>query len=226
MSRKAWRTWHRGPRPVQHLALIDQLPQHAPDRRIVERLLRGVEAIGAGKHIAAGEVDDLHLGVLLENRQQIERRILHVIHFAGLQRGCGGRAIGNDANFQRVDVDALAAGQEVGRFGTRHIIGEFFQDHAIAGAVIGLAVDERSRAYDFGDALIGGCPGDTLGHHEGDGADRIAERVDHQARGLFQRQHESPGVIRFERSGDGERFAGRARCAGPSAAAMRRSPLL
>jgi hypothetical protein len=72
--------------PVQHLALIDQLPQHAPDRRIVERLLRGVEAIGAGKHVASGEVDDLHLGVLFENRQQIERRVLHVIHFAGLQR--------------------------------------------------------------------------------------------------------------------------------------------
>ena len=190
--------------PVHHLALIDQLPQHAPDRRIVERLLRGVEAIGAGKHVAAGEVDDLHLGVLFENRQQIERRVLHEIHFAGLQRGCRRRTIGNDANFQRVDVDALAAGQEVGGLGTRHIIGEFLQDHAIAGTVIGLAVDERTGAYDFGDALIGRRLGHALGHHESDGADGIAERVDHQARGLFQRQHERLGIAGFERRSDRE----------------------
>jgi hypothetical protein len=83
-----------------------------------------------------------------------------------------------------------------------------------------LAVDERAGADDLGDALVAGRLGNALGHHEGDGADGIAERVDDEAGRLLQRQHESFRIRRLERGCDRE-DATAERAAGAPAAQRR-----
>jgi hypothetical protein len=99
----------------------------------------------------------------------------------------------------------------------RHVVGELLQDHAVAGAVIGLAVDERPGADDLGDALVAGRLGNALRHHEGDRADGIGERVDDEAGRLLQRQHEGLGIGRLQRRRDREDAAAERAAGAPAA---------
>ena len=107
----------------------------------------------------------LTLFVLLEQRQHVERQVLHVIDLARHQRVGAGRLVGHDAERELVDLDVLAAGQEVGRSLARHVGGIALQHHGAAGPPLVLQETERAGADGIADALVGRRRRQPRRHH-------------------------------------------------------------
>jgi hypothetical protein len=96
--------------------------------------------------------------------------------------------------FDAIDLDDLAAGQRRGRLGTRLVLGVLDVDDLVAGLPFVTLEHERSRAGVVGDLLVVRRRRDARRHDERHGRTGLAQRFEYQTVGLFQLQHEGPGV--------------------------------
>ncbi len=131
---------------------------------------------------------------LLEDRDQVVRRLLDDVDLA---RGDGIHLllrVGHLDDLDAINLDDLAAGQARGRLGTRLVLEVLGVDVLLAGLGLGVDIDERARADLAVDLLEGVGVGHLLRHHERNLRRRLAERVEHQAVGLLQNHLEGLGV--------------------------------
>ena len=188
----------------QRRVLVGELPQHAPHRRIVERRRRVVEAEVALELMETAQSHELHAPLLLEQRQHVERQVLHVVDLAHHQGVGAGRLVGHDPQHETVDVHLLAAGEEVGLLLARHVVGIAFQHHRIARPPLALDEAERSRADRLGDALVARRGGETFRQHDRQRRVRLAQHVEQERERLLEDEFEGLGVDGIERGHVGQ----------------------
>ena len=121
-----------------------------------------------------------------KDRDEVRRRLLVPIGFAGVERGRGGRRVGNVEPLDAVDLGHLAAGGEARRLLARHVIGVLDKDRLVAGLPLLLDEFERAGPDRLGDLLVGVGLGQPLRHHERHVARQLAERVEDQRERGFQ----------------------------------------
>ena len=103
------------------VVLIDRHQHRAADRDVVERRMQMVEAQDAVEPGGIGAADR-DVGIAPQQRHKVGLDLLVPIDLTCLQRGGGGRRVGNHAPFQAVEVRDLAAGGPFGGFCARHIV--------------------------------------------------------------------------------------------------------
>ena len=131
---------------------------------------------------------------LLQDRDQVVRRLLDQVDLAGDQRVHLLLRVGHLDDLDPVDLDHLAAGQARGGLAARLVLGVLEVDVLLAGLGLGVDVDEGARADLAVDLLERVGVGDRLGIMKGTCELRLAERVEHQAVGLLQHHLEGLGV--------------------------------
>ena len=161
--------------------------------------------------------------LLLEQRQHVERQVLHVVDLARHQRVGAGRLVGHDPQHELVDLDTLAAGQEVRRLGARHVVGIALQHHRVAGPPLVL---EETNGPEPTIRRCAGRParGDPLRHHERQRRVGLAEHLEHQRKRLLQGEVEGLGVVGVERAVSAISILPQRVRAPPALAARPRSP--
>ena len=151
-------------------------------------------------HIAEridGGDDDV--GILGEDRDEVDGGLLVPVDFAGVERGRRGRGVGDIEPFDPVDLDHLAAGGKARRLLARHIVGVFDEHRLVAGNPFLLDEFERPGADRLRNLLERVGLGEPLGHHERHVARQFAERVEHQRKRRLERDGEAFLVVRGNR---------------------------
>ena len=148
------------------------------------------------------KVSILMSGIGRQHRQQVPRRILDEVEIARLQRVHRGLRVRHGDPFDAVDLHDLAAGGPARRLLARHIVGVLLVDRLHARLELGLDELERAGADLLGDLLAGRRLGEPLRHHEGHIGRGLGDRLQHQAVGLLQFQHDGLGVGRLDAGGE------------------------
>ena len=166
---------------LQEVLLVQCHDDRLAHLDVVERLGHRVEA----ERILVAEripVDQLDVGILAQNRQQVVRRLLDEVDLAGDQRVDGGLLVGDLLPFDAVDLRHLAAGQTRHGLRARLVLVPFHVDGLVARLPFVLLEHERSRSRVVGDLLVRTCRGDALRHHERHVGRRLAEPGQHEPR--------------------------------------------
>ena len=162
------------------VGLADRLQQSATDRRVVERR---IEVIQSHARDLAGRVlgENVDVGVLLEQRHEVLRRVLPPIHLVVLQRARRRRGIGDHVPLDAVEVDDLGSGRPVRRATlARLVVSEPVVDHLRSHNPFLRVEPEWPAADHLGHLRERVRPGQPLRHHGGEVAGRLAERVRQQ----------------------------------------------
>ena len=184
---------------AQKVLLGDRIHRRLPGLQVVERRVKVVEA---HDDLAALGVPAVELDVLvgLQQREQIGHRNLDQVDLA-LGEGIDCRTrVGDREPFEAVDLHHLAAGQHRGRLGARLVLCVLDVDDLLAGLPLVLLEDERAGAGVVVDLLERVGLGDLLGHHEGHGGGRLAQRVEDEAERLLEDDLEGLGIDRLHRA--------------------------
>jgi hypothetical protein len=130
---------------------------------------------------------DLDIFVAGQQRQQIEGGDqLPPILLAALQRGSGGRAVGDRGPFDAVVMHDLRAGGPIRRAaGAGYILVELRIDVARARQPLIRQIPERAGADHFGDLLGAVGRGEPFGHHCRHIGRGMAQRVRQQREGVL-----------------------------------------
>ena len=132
-------------RRLEVVLLAHRIERGEADLGIVERLHHMVEADDelVAERVPVEQLDAL---VLLQDRDQVMRRLLDQVDLAGDDRVHLLLRVGHLDDLDPVDLDHLAAGQARGRLGARLVLRVLEVDVLLAGLRFGLAVDERTGA--------------------------------------------------------------------------------
>ena len=136
-----------------------------------------VEAADPGVADRVGVADD-QITALAQQRHDVRLQLLPPIRLAVLQRGGGGRGIGDDVPLDALDMSALAARGPFGRLVARDIAVEAGIGDAAAGDELVLQEPVWPGAHHIGDLGIGVGSGETLRHHHRDHAVGLGDRVE------------------------------------------------
>ena len=185
-------------RRLEEVLLIEGVEQRLADLRIVERLLQviGPEGVLQPERIV---VDQLDVRVALEQRQQVDRRLLVIVDLAGEQRIERLLLIGDREPLHAVELDHLAARQSGRRLGARLVLGELDVDDLVAGLPFVALEHERAGPGEVRDLGVRIGLGDALRHHEGDVRRRLAEPEGEQAGRRLELDREGLRVVRRHR---------------------------
>lgn len=131
----------------------------------------------------------LHARHTAQQRQQIRQRALHPIHFAELQRGDGGRRIGQHRPLHAIEGDTLAAREKIRWFLAWTIFFEPRERGARARLPFIGREPIRATADELGDLLQRRRVGDPLRHDEEESVP--PQHRDHAGEGASGRDLES-----------------------------------
>ncbi len=151
--------------------------------------------------VDATQAHQLDAFLLLEDRQHVEGQVLHVVDFTGNQRVGARRLIGHDAQHKLIDLDVLAAGQEVRCFLARHIGRIALQHHGIAWPPLILEEAERTRADRIADALVRRRCREPCRHHYGQRRVGLAQHIEEQRERLLEDQSDRLRILGLKRFG-------------------------
>ena len=184
-------------RRLQVLLLVRHVHQGLPGLLVVEGWL---EMVGADPALVADGVvrDDGDVRVLLDLRDQVERRLLPDVDLTGLEGGGGGCRVGDVAPDQALDVHVLAAGGATRGLVTRDVLGVAQVDDLVAGLPLLLHELVRSRPDGVLDHLLLGRGREAGGQDEGHDGGGLGQGLQHQAKGFAQLEHEGPLVGRLQ----------------------------
>jgi hypothetical protein len=157
-----------------------------------------VQAEVALELVDAAQAHQLDGLVLLQDRQHVERQVLHVVDLAQQQGVGAGRLVGHHAQRELIDLHVLGPGEEVRRFLARHIGGVALQHHGVARPPLVLEEAERTRTDRVADALVGRRRGEPGRHHHRQRRVGLAQHLEQQRERLLQHQLEGLGIGRRE----------------------------
>ncbi len=149
--------------------------------------------------MVAERIDSRNDDVLVggKDRDEVSRRLLVPVCFAGIERRRGGRSVGDVEPLDTVDFCHLAAGGEARRLLARHVIGVLDKNRLVPGFPLFSDEFERTGPDRFRDLLVGVGLGQPLRHHERHIARQLAERIEDQRERRFQLYCESLVVDRL-----------------------------
>ena len=178
---------------LQVVGLVHRHLHRAADRRVVEGRMQVVEAQHQDR---ADRVDllDPHVPRALEQRQQVEGGLLVPVHLPGLQRGGGGRGVGDDPPLDAVHMHPLAPGGRGGGFVARHVAGELLVHGLAARHPLVAHEAERARADRLGHRGVRIEARVPFMHDEGHLGGQLPDRVDQQREGPGQADAEGAVV--------------------------------
>ena len=119
-------------------------------------------------------IDDLDVRVLLQQPQQVVRRLLDEVDLARQQRIDGLLLVGDREPFDAVDLDDLAAGETGGRLGARLVFVELDVDRLVAGLPLVPLEHERAEPVKSAICLFGSVSATRLGIMNGTFEDGLA----------------------------------------------------